>query len=186
MEQSPWEANSHSASQEILRLLWNRNVHYSVHKSPPLFPNLSQMSPVHTFPLCFPKIHSNITLPSTTGSFKLYPPFRFSDQNFVRISSLPCVLYASPISFSLIWYRFQVMKLLFYSLPPLPTYARVRIKPLSIFLLLVSLFFTALYFHETNFLNRFRCVSSNCLPSAMLNEKDKIKIIRTCFHTLFS
>jgi hypothetical protein len=36
-----------------------------VHNSPPLAPILSQMHPVHTFPPCFTKIHSNIILPST-------------------------------------------------------------------------------------------------------------------------
>jgi hypothetical protein len=54
MDQIPsWEANSYSASQEILRLLWNPKVHYRVQKKPTLEPILSQMHPFHTFPLYF-------------------------------------------------------------------------------------------------------------------------------------
>jgi len=57
MEQSPsWEVNSHSASQEILHLLWNMKVHYCVHKGPPLVPTLSQMHPLSR---SFQRIHPN-------------------------------------------------------------------------------------------------------------------------------
>jgi hypothetical protein len=60
MEQScPWEANSHSAGQEIRNL----EVHYHIHNSLPLVLILSQMNPVHISPRCLPKIHSNIIFP---------------------------------------------------------------------------------------------------------------------------
>jgi len=47
------EADSHSASQENSRLLWNPKVHHRVHSSLQLDPLLSQMNPVHTFPPYF-------------------------------------------------------------------------------------------------------------------------------------
>jgi len=44
MEQNPsWEANSFSASQEILRILRSSKVHSTIHKRPPLSPTLSQI-----------------------------------------------------------------------------------------------------------------------------------------------
>jgi hypothetical protein len=49
MEQSSWEANSHSASQEIPCLLQDLKIHYQVHKSPPLVPTENQMNSVQTF-----------------------------------------------------------------------------------------------------------------------------------------
>jgi len=63
-----WEDSKSLSSQETPCPLWNPKVHYRVHKSRPLDPNLSQMHPVHTFPPYLPKIHSNIILSSTPMS----------------------------------------------------------------------------------------------------------------------
>jgi hypothetical protein len=88
MEQSPSsEANSHSASQEI-RLLWNPKMHYGTHSSPPMVLTLIQMHPVHTFPPNFPKILSNIILPSMPTSSEWSQPWIFYNQNTVFISLL--------------------------------------------------------------------------------------------------
>jgi hypothetical protein len=114
-EQSPsWEANSRSASQETLHLLRKPKAHYRVHKSQPLVPTLTHMNAFRTFPLHFPKIHSNIILLYTSKSSKLSEPFRISGQNFVRISHLTNVLYMPHPSHN-IWWSVQLIKFLIYA-----------------------------------------------------------------------
>jgi hypothetical protein len=61
----------------------------------PLFPVLRHMNLVHNSPPYFYKIHCNINFPSTSRSSELPLPFRFSDQNFIRISNFSNTCYIS-------------------------------------------------------------------------------------------
>jgi len=69
MEQTPSrEAKSHSASQEIFRILWNPKVSQRVHNSPSIVPILSHLHSVYNLTPSFTKIHLNIILPFTPRS----------------------------------------------------------------------------------------------------------------------
>jgi len=89
MEQSPpLEAKRFSASPEISPILWNPTVHYRIHKCPLTVPVLSHIKPVQVPQSHFLKVLFNITLPSTSESFKWAFSLRFPHQKPVRISSL--------------------------------------------------------------------------------------------------
>jgi len=90
MDQSPsWKADSHLASQEIPHILWNPQVHYRVHKSPKQVTVLSHMHPVHTFPLYFRKIRSNIMTHLCLGLLSvLFPPVLSTKMYAILISPL--------------------------------------------------------------------------------------------------
>jgi hypothetical protein len=69
MELSPsTQAAARSALEEFSNILCNQNVHSCAHKSPPLLPIQSKISPVHSTLSYLSKIHFNIILPPTSMS----------------------------------------------------------------------------------------------------------------------
>ena len=64
MEQGhSWEANGFSASRGNLRILWKQKVHYRIYKCTPPVPVLSQIDPVHVFPVPLPEDASQYYAP---------------------------------------------------------------------------------------------------------------------------
>lgn len=71
-EHIPWKANSFSANQDIPHTLQNLNIHYYIHRSPPITPVLSQINPDQTLPTSFFKKNTDGILPIMWCSSKPY------------------------------------------------------------------------------------------------------------------
>ena len=71
---SPREATSSAAGQEITLILWNHKIHYFYHKIQPLVPALSLLNRVEVLISYLCKALSNIILPSTLGSYSWFFP----------------------------------------------------------------------------------------------------------------
>ena len=106
MEQSPSrKAISSPSSQEIPRILWNPNVHYRVHNSPPLVPIPIQINPAHAL---YSKSSRSILILSS--HLRLILPCGLSPSGFpsktlhVCLSPIPYIRATDPpISSLLIW-----------------------------------------------------------------------------------
>ena len=95
----PTQANSSSVSQ-IPHFVWNWNVHYRVHNSPPLVPIVSQLYPVHT-PILFLhtlilSFHPHLGLPTVLFASG------FPTKTLYEPVLSPNVPHASTISFFLV------------------------------------------------------------------------------------
>jgi len=121
------EANRFSVSLEIPLILWNRKVHYRIHKCPPPVPTLSQINPVQSaHPTSCGSIlilSSYLRLGLTSCLFSL----RFLHQNPVYTSPHPHTCYLLCPSHSSQFYHpinirsgIQIIKLLITQFSPFP------------------------------------------------------------------
>ena len=86
MEQSLWEANRSSVSQDIPRILWNPKVHHRIHTSPsPVLPWARSIPPTSHLP----KIYFNDFFPSTPKFSKWSISHRSPHKNPVYTYPLP-------------------------------------------------------------------------------------------------
>jgi hypothetical protein len=82
-----------AAPQEPPSILWNPNVQYRVHKSPPLVPILSHIHPIHSILSYLSKIHFNIVQAPASWSSQWSLSFWPSQQYPICIPLLPHSCY---------------------------------------------------------------------------------------------
>jgi len=109
-------------------LLWNPQVHYRIHNTPPLVPVLSQMSPFNIFTPFFPKIHSNIILLFTPSSFEWFLSFSLSNQNNVFL--IPTMRATCLTNHILVYFISMVKLLIMQSSPACQHFLLLRQGPL--------------------------------------------------------
>jgi hypothetical protein len=84
-----WGASGFTANSENISTLWTTKLHTRVHRRPPCVPILRQTKRVRHLP-SYCKIHFNVILSYTLGSYKRFLYIKFPQQNLVGL----CISHA--------------------------------------------------------------------------------------------
>jgi hypothetical protein len=145
MELSPSGGAANSAdTQEFPSILWNPEIHYRVHKNPPLVPILSQINPIQTIPSYLSKSILILSTYLRLGLRRFTWPFHWSLSRVRSIQSIQS-LHISQV-WKVISHLGHKTNILYPFLAspsvqrPTFDFGRYKNYMLSILLLLVSLF----------------------------------------------
>jgi hypothetical protein len=121
------EANRFSASQEILRILWNPKVHYRIHKCPPYVLILSQLDQLHVMSLfrCLGRTKVSIQVRGQCSWIAIKPDFTVTScQHLAQPPSwrtTPCRLSATAYSI------YSQLPSILEAVPPSATWGRAML-----------------------------------------------------------
>jgi hypothetical protein len=212
VEQTSWEDDNHSTSQEFPRLLWKPKVHYRLHNSSSLLRIISQINPIHNFQP-FP-IRSIVILSSHgVQVFGMISSLQVCDRNFVCLSPVSHFLYVPKILafldsviliFAEAWkdFGFLIVRISLFETYKQKDSSEINLyfiyfftsflsslfSFLSLYYLSLSTFLCSLFsfvFVLSFFLSYFLSLYSYCLPFSLLSFLSSLFFLCLCISFLY-